>query len=66
MKGNSLEENQAKKGGAKPGHKGHGRKSLSAEDAGRVVRVELPRTCPDRGTVLRHRGTAKRTVLDGE
>jgi hypothetical protein len=66
LKVNSLEENQAKKGGAKPGHKGHGRKSVTEENAGRVVHVELPQTCPDCGATLRHRGTKSRTVLDGE
>lgn len=66
VKANSLEENQGKKGGAKPGHKGHGRQSVSGENAGRVVRVELPQTCPDCGTTLRHRGITRRTVLDGE
>lgn len=66
VKANSLEENVLRKGGAKAGHKGHGRRSLTAQEAGRVVRVELPRTCPDCGTALRHRGTERRTVLDGE
>jgi hypothetical protein len=66
LKANSLEENQARKGGAKLGHRGHGRKSLNTKDAGRVARVELPRTCPDCGTRLRHRGITRRTVLDGE
>lgn len=66
VKANSLEENQARKGGAKPGHVGHGRKSLTRRDAGRVIHIELPQTCPDCGTVLRHRGTDKRTVVDGE
>jgi len=66
IKANSLEENQARKGGAKPGHRGHGRKSLDLKDAGLVIHIELPRTCPDCGTALRHRGGDKRTVVDGE
>jgi len=39
---------------------------MNAEDAGRVIHVELPQTCPDCGTVLKSKGTEKRTVLDGE
>jgi len=66
VKANSLEENQARKGGARPGHVGHGRKSLTSDDAGRVIHIELPLTCPDCGTVLRHRGSDKRTIVDGE
>lgn len=66
VKANSLEENQARKGGAKTGHKGHGRKVLTSENAGRVIHVRLPKICPDCGTTLKNRGSDKRTVLDGE
>ena len=31
-----------------------------------MVRIELSRTCPDCGTVLRSKGTDQRTLLDGE
>lgn len=66
FKNNSMEEHQARKGGATPGHRGHGRKSLSPKEADRVTRVQLPSICPDCGTALRHKGTIRRTVLDGE
>lgn len=39
--------NQAKKGGAEIGHKGHGRKDFTGDEADEVVRVEgVPPPCP--------------------
>ncbi len=66
FKSNSLQENQARKGGARAGHRGHGRKSLSPKDVDCVARARIPAHCPDCGTPLRHKGTIRRTVLDGE
>lgn len=54
------------KGGAKRGHKGYGRKSLNATEAERVIHIKLPDSCPHCGTLLRNKGTRKRTVLDAE
>lgn len=42
VKSNSLEENQKKRGGAKPGHVGHGRKSIDPDQADRVYTIEAP------------------------
>lgn len=42
VKGHSLEKNQKKRGGAKPGHEGHGRKSITPDQADKVYTVEPP------------------------
>jgi hypothetical protein len=39
-KSNSTAENQAKRGGARPGHKGNGRESFSPDEADLVVHVD--------------------------
>jgi len=61
-----LEENQARKGGAKPGHPGHGRKPLQPQQSERTIPVHLAAACPDCGTRLESRGVKRRTVLDGQ
>lgn len=66
IKASSLEKNRAKKGGAKPGHKGHGRTSVCEADADRVEALGAPNTCPDCGGALEDRGTRERTVYDCE
>lgn len=48
FKKNSSKETQAKVGGAKQGHKGHGRKSFSPEEADNIIQLEsnlLPCPC---------------------
>lgn len=66
LKTNSLEENQARKGGAKRGHTGHGRQALDETQVQRIIPVKLPTTCPDCGTALESRGVDRRTVLDAQ
>ena len=66
VKANSLEENQARKGGAKPGHPGHGRKPLHPAQSERTIPIHLPTSCPDCGTPLENRGLKRRTVLDAQ
>ena len=66
LKANSLEENQARKGGAKPGHPGHGRKRLQPAQSERTIPIHGPTTCPDCGTPLENRGLKRRTVLDAQ
>lgn len=66
VKANSLEENQARKGGAKRGHRGHGRRRVHASQAERTIPVHLPTSCPDCGTTLENRGRARRTVHDAQ
>jgi transposase len=66
LKANSLEENQARKGGAKLGHPGHGRKPLDLAQSERTIPVHLPTSCPDCGTSLESRGVSRRTLLDAQ
>lgn len=66
LKANSLEENQLRKGGAKPGHQGHGRKPLAPQQAERKIPVHLPATCPDCWTMLENRGVKQRHVIDAQ
>lgn len=51
-------------GGAKPGHVGHGRQTISADQADRVERISAPERCPECGRVLQAKGTKSRTVID--
>ena len=45
-KPNSTAENKAKKGGAKKGHKGHGRKDFSASEADEIIKLpDFPTPC---------------------
>jgi len=65
LKANSLPEQQAAQGGAKPGHKGHGRPRLmpGPEDPSPET-VNAPATCPDcQGPVVGH-GCETRSFLD--
>jgi|LSQX01.2.fsa_nt_gb transposase len=66
VKANSLEENQARKGGAKPGHRGYGRRAVPPEQIHRTLSAHLPACCPDCGSELQHRGRRRRTVLDAQ
>ena len=66
VKPNSLQERQEKRGGAKPGHAGHGRQGCAPEEADRVEGVEVDATCPCCGGKLQDKGVRWRTVVDGE
>jgi len=66
VKASSPEDNRAKKGGARPGHKGYGRTSVCEDDADRVEILETPEICPDCGCPLEDRAERERTVHDCE
>ena len=52
-KPNSATENQAKRGGADKGHKGHGCKDFSEEDADRIIHLDqIPAPCKCGGVWL--------------
>ena len=53
-------------GGARPGHPGHGRRSVPAEAADAVLVVQAAETCPHCGGALQDHGCRERTVLDVE
>lgn len=64
LKPNSLEENQRKKGGAQPGHRGRGRRRPRPEDITRHQAVPGPTQCPDCGGPLVAKGAKTRIVID--
>ncbi len=51
-------------GGAKPGHLGHGRHTLTPEQADRVEHLSAPERCPQCGRLRESKGTQSRTVID--
>lgn len=65
-KANAPQENQGKRGGAKPGHPGHGRQGFDLSQADRVVPVdsEVGERCPQCGAALQDKGTESHGVLD--
>jgi transposase len=65
FKTNASQEKTDKKGGAAPGHTGHGRTSLTEESADLVIDRDGPACCPDCGTTLVSvRKQTHRTVID--
>jgi hypothetical protein len=65
FKPNALRERQARRGGGKPGHVGHGRSALSEEKADRVESASTGlETCPACGVRLLAESARKRTVID--
>lgn len=64
VKANSEPEQQAKQGGARKGHPGHGRQSIDEANASRVVDVELGPICPQCGDTLEDKGWRHRSVLE--
>jgi transposase len=53
-------------GGARPGHPGHGRRSVPVEQADELIIVPAGESCPDCGGALHGQGCRQRTVLDIE
>lgn len=51
-------------GGARPGHKGHGRTCICEHDADQVEMASVGSLCPDCGAVLENKGSRARTVFD--
>jgi len=64
VKPNSSTGHQRNRGGGKVGHKGHGRASISEQDADKVEKIHIGNTCPDCGSILEDKGTRARTVID--
>lgn len=66
VKANTLKENQGKRGGARPGHPGHGRHGFDESEADRVIRVpsEVGDRCPQCGDPLEDKGTENHCVID--
>ena len=66
LKANAKPEDQAKPGGARKGHTGHGRQASSPQQANRIQAVALAAPCPHCGGELVSKGTRQRTVIDIE
>jgi transposase len=66
VKANTAQEQETRKRGARPGHKGAGRKAFDEAEADRVVEVEpeVGGVCPDCGGLLRDKGAKNRMVLE--
>jgi transposase len=66
FKANNDQENRNHKGGARPGHKGHGRKAHSQETADEIIPLDPGEICPDCGGVLKLKKIQDRTVIESE
>jgi len=66
LKANTDQENRNDKGGARPGHKGHGRKAHSQETADEILPIDVGEICPDCGGLLKLKKTQDRTVIESE
>lgn len=67
LKANSPEEEAHKRGGAKPGHRGNGRRAHNQEEADEVHQINAEESlCPRCKVSLWHRGYRKRSVLELE
>lgn len=65
VKTNTLAENRAKKGGAKPRHKGNGRQAMSPESADELIEMKVEQDfCLDCGGRLEYKDTAWRSIVD--
>lgn len=62
----SSEANRQKRGGAKPGHQGNGRKSISNKTADEIIELNAPEVCPDCGVTTAGMGGRQRSVIDLE
>jgi transposase len=66
VKSSSPPAARARRGGAVPGHEGHGRSSVCEDEADAVETLAAPDTCPDCGCALEDWGVRDRTVYDCE
>jgi len=66
LKTNTDRENTNQKGGACPGHKGHGRKAHSQETADKIIPIDVGEICPECGGVLKLKEVRDRTVIESE
>lgn len=66
VKPNAVEPKRNKKPGAKPGHKGSGRKRFDESEADEVIELEVEAgsVCPDCAVPLRDKGAKSRLVLE--
>ena len=64
IKPNAAPESAQSRGGAKPGHPGHGRRRIAVEEITREQWVAGPDQCPYCGGPLDPKGSKARTIID--
>ncbi len=66
VKANTAEEQRSKPGGAKPGHRGHGRPAVDEAGVERTETISLGSVCPHCGGPLGHKEYRDRSVIDSQ
>ena len=64
LKANAPSENSQRRGGAKPGHSGHGRRTIPSDEVTHQQTVPGPECCPYCGGPLDRKGTKARTIIE--
>ncbi len=64
LKANTPSESSQRRGGAKPGHRGHGRRRIPEEEITREEAVPGPQRCPYCGGPLNPKGRKARTIIE--
>jgi transposase len=64
LKANAPLESSQRRGGAKPGHRGHGRRNIPDREVTRQRSVPGPERCPYCGGPLDPKGTKARTIIE--
>lgn len=64
LKANTPPESSQRRGGAKPGHRGHGRRDIPDNEITRQEVVPGPEQCPYCGGPLDPKGRKPRTIID--
>jgi transposase len=64
LKANTPPESALRRGGAKPGHRGHGRRDLPDAEVTREEAVPGPERCPYCGGPLHPKGSKVRTIIE--
>jgi transposase len=64
LKANTPPESSQRRGGAKPGHRGHGRRHIPSDEVTRQQSVPGPERCPHCGGPLDPKGSKARTIIE--
>jgi transposase len=64
LKANTPPETSRRRGGAKPGHRGHGRRDIPDNEITREEAVPGPEQCPYCGSPLNPKGRKARTIIE--
>jgi transposase len=64
LKANTPPESSQRRGGAKPGHRGHGRRAIPSDEVTRQQSVPGPERCPYCGGPLDPKGRKARTIIE--